>query len=90
MSDAENLAEKLSKSGDYSWTRRRLMMYVVLFFCMAVIAYILKMGLDTKVADTIATMAFYTIIGIIGAYVFGGTWQDVAKIKANFKGDNGA
>lgn len=69
--------------GQSSWRIRRRFMFAVTAFCMWVIAYVLWKGLTTGPADTAVTMAFLTLIGIVGSYVFGATWEDVsiAKIK---------
>lgn len=65
----------------FCWTVRRRFMFAVSGFCMLVIGYILIRGLDTGPADTAMTMAFFTLIGIVGSYVFGATWEDVATKK---------
>lgn len=62
----------------FCWTVRRRFMFAVSGFCMLVVGYILIRGLDTGPADTAMTMAFLTLIGIVGSYVFGATWEDVA------------
>ena len=62
----------------FSWKLRRRFMFVVSGFCMGVIAYILFRGLNTGPADTAMTMAFIGLISIVGSYVFGATWEDVA------------
>ena len=69
--------------GQSSWRIRRRFMFAVTAFCMWAIAYVLWKGLTTGPADTAVTMAFLTLIGIVGSYVFGATWEDVsiAKIK---------
>ena len=70
-----------------SWVLRRRFMWVVSCFCMGVIAYVLGSGLDTAPADTAMTMAFLTLLGIVGSYVFGATWDDHNLMK--FGGKNG-
>lgn len=57
-------------------------MFVVSGFCMADVTYVLVGGLDTAPADTSVMMSFLTLVGIVGAYVFGAVWEDttVAKI----------
>ena len=70
-----------------SWVLRRRFMWVVSGFCMAVITYILMKGLDTAPADTAMVFAFLTLLGIVGSYVFGATWDDQNLMK--FGGKNG-
>lgn len=66
-----------------SWRIRRWFMFAVVAFCMWSIAYVLYKNLDSGPADTTVTMSFLTILGIVGSYVFGATWEDVnlAKLK---------
>ena len=51
-------------------------MFAVTIFCMGSIAYVLWTGLDTKAAEAAVTMAFATLLGTVGSYVFGATWED--------------
>lgn len=59
-----------------SWRWRRAYLFVVTAFCMAVVAYCLWFGLDGRVAETAVMMSFLTIMGGLGSYVFGATWDD--------------
>lgn len=65
-----------------SWALRRRFLFAVSAFCCWTIGYVLYRGLDTGPADTAVTMAFLTLIGNVGSYVFGATWQDVSATKA--------
>lgn len=65
-----------------TWKLRRRFLFAVSAFCAWVIGYVLYRGLDTGPADTAVTMAFLTLIGNVGSYVFGATWQDVSATKA--------
>ena len=51
-------------------------MFSVTAFSMAAIGYVLWTGLDTKAAEAAVTMAFATLLGTVGSYVFGATWED--------------
>lgn len=64
-----------------SWRIRRWFMFGVSAFCMWTVAYVLYRDLDSGPADTAVTMAFLTLLGIVGSYVFGATWEDVSKAK---------
>lgn len=64
------------------WRIRRNFMFVVTGFCMLVIAGALLTGQDTRVAETAVTMAFVTILGNVGSYVFGATWEDINRDRA--------
>ncbi|UGL62756.1 hypothetical protein [Xanthomonas phage FMYAK-P1] len=68
-----------------SWRVRRRFMFVVCAFCMWVIGYVLYRNLASGPADTAITMAFLTLISIVGSYVFGATWEDVSLAKAKLK-----
>ena len=60
-----------------SWRIRRKFMFAVSLFCVLVISYCLFYNLETRVAETAVTMSFVTLLGIVGSYVFGATWQDI-------------
>lgn len=66
-------------SPPYSWTRRRRFMYAVVAFCMAAVAWVLGTGAESGPAETAVTMAFVTITGTLGSYVFGSTWEDARR-----------
>lgn len=78
--DNEILRNPTQKS---SWMVRRRFMFIVSAFCMATVTYVLYHDLSSGPADTAVTMSFITLLGIVGSYVFGATWEDVsiAKIK---------
>lgn len=59
-----------------NWKIRRRWLFAIFTFCMAVITYVLVRNMDTSVAETAITMSFTTIIGCIGSYIFGATWDD--------------
>ena len=59
-----------------SWENRRRFMYTVSLFCAGAIVYCLGMNLQSAVAETAVTMSYATLIGIVGSYVFGATWDD--------------
>jgi hypothetical protein len=62
-----------------SWKHRRRFLYAVTLFCSAVVAYVLYAGMESRVAETAVTMAFLTITGCVGGYVFGAAWEHVRK-----------
>ncbi len=64
-----------------SWKIRRRFMFSVSAFCAWVIVYCLVQDKTSGVADTAVTMAFMTLISILGAYVFGATWEDASIRK---------
>lgn len=72
-----------------SWRVRRRFMFAVAAFCMWTIGYILYKDRTSGPADTAITMAFLTLISIVGSYVFGATWEDVSIAKAKL-GKGGA
>lgn len=72
-----------------SWTVRRRFMFAVAAFCMWTIGYVLYADRTSGPADTAITMAFLTLISIVGSYVFGATWEDVSLAKARL-GKGGA
>ncbi len=56
-------------------------MFAVSAFCMWTVAYVLWRDLSSGPADTAVTMAFLTLLGIVGSYVFGATWEDISMTK---------
>lgn len=67
--------------GQSSWRIRRRFMFAVSAFCMWAVAYVLWKDLSSGPADTAVTMAFLTLLGIVGSYVFGATWEDISMTK---------
>lgn len=64
-----------------TWRYRRRVLYLTLAFCMLAVAYCLWKDRTSSVADTVVTMAFFTIISAVGSYVFGATWEDTVVTK---------
>ncbi len=58
-------------------------MFSITLFSMGTIVHCLYTGADTKVAETAVTMSFFTLIGTVGSYVFGATWQDINTVRAH-------
>lgn len=71
-------------SNKSSWAVRRRFMFVAAGFCMLIIFFVLWTELDTAPAEAAVTMAFVTLGGIVGGYVFGAAWEDIsmARLKA--------
>lgn len=63
----------------HSWKYRRRFMFIVAAFCMAVILICLLGKPDPSIAGTAVTMSFATLASIVGAYVFGATWDDKGR-----------
>lgn len=64
-----------------NWRIRRRLIFLTVFFCMALIAYVVWRDSDTKLMDTALTMAFITLGSVIGSYVFGATYEDVSVTR---------
>lgn len=62
--------------GGHSWQKRRRLMFVVVAFSMACIAWALYCDTDSVVHQTAVSMGFTTLISITGTYVFGAVWND--------------
>lgn len=75
------MEDKDRNPGQSSWRIRRRFMFAVSAFCMWTIAYVLWRDLSSGPADTAVTMAFLTLLGIVGSYVFGATWEDISMTK---------
>ena len=76
-----------------NWKMRRRTVIVSLLFCAWAIAYTMlktygvKGCEDSRVAETVITMAFGAAVPIIGSYVFGATWDDKNKLQAKAETD---
>lgn len=64
-----------------NWTVRRAFMLVQMVFCKIVIGYVLWHRLESRVAETAVDFAFVLMGTIILAYVFGATYEDIAKAR---------
>ena len=62
--------------GGRPWRVRRRLMFMIVAFSMGCIAYVLSQGQDTRVGETVVSMAFAALISITGTYVFGAVWSD--------------
>jgi len=63
-------------AGGHSWQKRRRLMFSIVAFCMACIAWALYKDTDTQVMQTAVASAFGTMTAITGSYVFGAVWND--------------
>ena len=63
----------------HSWKIRRTFMFLIAAFCCLMITLALLVVREGPVAETVVTMGFTTLIGIIGSYVFGATWDDKGR-----------
>lgn len=66
------------------WKIRRKIIIFTLMFCAFCVSYIMFQAVELAIFHTIVTGCFTLAGSIIGAYVFGATYQDVAieKLKA--------
>jgi len=75
VSEGKTPAE-LRNPGGFPWRSRRRLMYSVVAFSMACVAWALYKDTDTQVMQATVTMAFGTISAVTGSYVFGAIWED--------------
>jgi len=64
-----------------SWKSRRKVMWTILLFSMATIAYSLSGMAPEQIAATAVTMGFGAITTILVSYVFGAAWEDINARK---------
>ena len=74
-----------TKTGEPSWKWRRTMAFVIVGFCMAVIAFMIDRS-DTELNATIVSGAFWLIGAAFICYGGFATGQDVAAILATRTG----
>lgn len=77
MSDDDVEVSEINGTAKPQWARRRAFMFTIAAFCMGAIAYVLFKGLDTKPAEAAVTGGFLALLGMVGSYVFGATWEDI-------------
>lgn len=63
------------------WKNRRRTIFATLLFCAGIITYLVGWGDDTRLHETIAQFAWITGAMVIGSYVFGAAWEDMALMK---------
>ena len=77
------MAEGAGSVGEVDrWKYRRRIVFISLAFSAGVIVYALSGahdGLDGETRRTAITQAFWAASAIIGAYVFGATWDDKGR-----------
>lgn len=64
-----------------NWQVRRIFMFVQMLFCQGAIGYVLWNDMQSRVAETAVDFAFVLMGTIILAYVFGATYEDIAKAR---------
>ena len=70
------LVETDRNAGGHPWRIRRRLMFSVVGFSMAAIAWCLYQDSDSQVHQAAVSMGFTTLISITGTYVFGAVWSD--------------
>lgn len=60
-----------------SWRIRRLVIFAVLALCFYVVIRITESDRDRPVDEVLVYSSFLTITAVVGAYVFGATWESV-------------
>ena len=68
--------------GTGSWIVRRRFMFIISAFCMWTIYYVITRDIESRVGETAVMSAYFCLGSIVGAYVFGATWQDIRAIQA--------
>lgn len=63
-----------------SWKNRRRVIFTTLFYCGAVIGYMIFKGEDTGLNRDIASGLILLAASVIGSYVFGAVWDDSRKL----------
>ena len=58
------------------WKIRRRIITATLLLCAFILIYLLLQGEDTRLNETLANGVFFLAGSVIGAYVFGATWDD--------------
>lgn len=65
-----------------SWFYRRWAALTTLFWCAGMVTYLGIWGRDLEISETIANGCLLLMGSVIGAYIFGSTWDDRNKDQA--------
>ncbi len=63
-----------------TWRIRRRIINITLLLCAGEVIYLTGWGADTRLNETIAQGVLLLAGSVIGAYVFGASWEDI-KMK---------
>lgn len=74
------------ETGRPSWRIRRRIIIATLTFCAGIIIYLLWKGDDTRLNQDIANGVLILGGSVIGAYVFGATWDDLNVMQHGRRG----
>lgn len=61
------------------WQIRRRIVNITLVFCALSVTYLMLKGQDTQLHQAIANGLILLAGSVIGAYIFGATWDDKGK-----------
>lgn len=65
-----------------SWRIRRRIIILTLLFCAGEVVYLTGWGRDTGLHEAMANGAWFLAGAVIGAYVFGASWDDANILSA--------
>lgn len=65
-----------------SWAVRRRIIIATLLWCASLVTYLAIWGRPITLVEAIASGCLLLMGSVIGTYVFGATWDDQAKRKA--------
>ena len=66
-----------------TWRIRRRIINITLILCAGEIIYLTGWGVDSRLNETIAQGVLLLAGSVIGAYVFGASWEDIKMKQAD-------
>ncbi|MBZ9894254.1 hypothetical protein LB545_07840 [Mesorhizobium sp. BR1-1-6] len=69
-------------SSQASWTIRRRIIILTLFWCGVLVTYLSVWGRDIQLSETSVNGLLLLMASVIGSYVFGATWDHNSQRKA--------
>jgi len=64
-----------------SWKLRRRLIFGAAIFSAVIILLVILRGPHDSVGETAITMAFGTLISVVGTYAFGATWEYSNRLR---------
>lgn len=86
MSEEQNNDTEDKGLSEYRWKKRRTVIYLTLIFCACCITYLMVLGKDNELNNTIANGLLFLASSVIIAYVGGSAYEDTRVLnKRNTK-----
>lgn len=86
----DNIVKDITQNGDDHWKMRRLLLFGTSLFYMLLVSYVVWRQVDSELARTACSSAMLALMGNVGCYVFGASYEDLSMAKKGFSRINSA